>query len=247
MAQIAAPSVEALGLGARLVDEVDRHGDRARMLLDDPLDPPAVAEFLRFVVEMEDDARAALGRGLECERRDGERTLAVGRPAPGVRLARPARVDHDVVGDHERGIEADAELADQRLGLLARVLGGQLVEKSLGAGAGDGAEARGQVLARHADAVVGDGQRLLVGIERDGDDERPALDQLGPGDRLVAQFFAGVGGVGDEFADKDFPVGIDRMDHQMQQARNVGLEALGLGGFVRRGLGVGGQMGPRWQ
>ncbi len=193
---------------------------------------------------MEDDARAPLGRGLECERRDGERTLAVGRPAPRMRLARPARVDHDVVGDHEGGIEADAELADQRLGLLARVLGRQLVEKSLGAGAGDGAEARGQVLARHADSIVGDGQRLLVRVQRDGDDERPALNQFGPGDRLVAEFFAGVGGIGDEFADKDFPVGIDRMDHEMQQARNVGLEALRGRGFGRRGLGVGGQRGP---
>ena len=96
---------------------------------------------------------------------------------------------------------------------------------------------------RHADAVIGDGQRL-VGIERDGDDERPALGQFGPGDRLVAQLLAGVGGVGDELADKNFPVGIDRMDHQMQQARDVGLEALRLGCFGRRGLGVGGQMGP---
>ena len=66
-----------------------------------------------------------------------------------------AGLDHHLVGDHEGGIEADAELADQRLRLLARVLGGKLVEESLGAGPGDGAEARGQVLARHSDAVVG--------------------------------------------------------------------------------------------
>ena len=103
--------------------------------------------------------------------------------------------------------------------------------------------ARGQVLAGHADAVVGDGQRLGVRVERDGDGEgAAALDQLGPGERLVAQLLAGVGGVGDELADKDLAVGIDRMNHQMQQARNVGLEALRFRGFVRRGLGVGGQI-----
>ena len=33
---------DALGLRARLVDEVDRHGDGARMLVDDALDPPGV-------------------------------------------------------------------------------------------------------------------------------------------------------------------------------------------------------------
>ncbi len=33
------------------------------------------------------------------------------------------------------------------------------------------------------------------------------------------------------------------MDHEMQQARNVGLEALGRG-FGGRGLGVSGQVNP---
>ena len=120
---------------------------------------------------------------------------------------------------------------------LLGVLGGELVEKGLGAGAGDGAEARGQVVAGHADAVVGDGQGLGVLVERDGDGEGRAVgDELGLGDRLVAQLLAGVGGVGDEFADEDLPVGIDRMNHQMQQARNVGLEALRRRGFGGRGL-----------
>ncbi len=32
------------------------------------------------------------------------------------------------------------------------------------------------------------------------------------------------------------------MDHEVQQARNVGLEALRAGGFAGRGLGVGGQV-----
>ena len=72
-----------------------------------------------------------------------------------------------------------------------------------------------------------------------------ALGEFGPGDRLVAQLLAGVGGIGDELADENVALGIDGMNHQMQQARNVGLEALGLGCFVRRGLCVGGQVWPR--
>ncbi len=185
---------------------------------------------------MEGDARAAPGRVFEFERLNGERALAVRRPAPGFVAARPPRVDRHFVGDHEGGIEADAELADKRRGLLARILGGELVEKRLGAGAGDGAEPLRQVLARHADAVVGESQRLGVGIDRDLDREgRSVRDQLGLGDRLVAQLLAGVGGVGDELADENLAVGIDRMDHELQQARNVGLEALGRG-FAGSGL-----------
>ena len=202
-----------------------------------------LGKFLRGVIEMKGDARPALRRGLERERSDGEGALAVRRPAPGLVGPGAARVDHDLVGDHEGGIKADAELADNGGGFLARVLGRKLVQEGLGAGAGDGAEPAGQVLAGHADAVVREGQRLGVGIDRDLDRERSAvLDELGLGDRLVAQLLAGVGGVGDELADEDLAVGIDRMDHQMQQARNIGLEALRLGGLGGRGLGVGGQV-----
>ena len=95
----------------------------------------------------------------------------------------------------------------------------------------------------HADAVVRDRQRPRLGIKGDRDREgAAALDQLRFGDRLVAELLAGVCGIGDELADKNLTVGIDRMNHQMQQARNVGLEALRFRGFARRGVGVGGQV-----
>ena len=68
----------------------------------------------------------------------------------------------------------------------------------------------------------------------------PPSISSGAGERLVTQLLAGVGGVGDEFADEDVAVGIDRMHHQVQQPRNVGLETLGLGG----GVGLGGVCPP---
>ena len=192
---------------------------------------------------MKRDARSALRRVFEWQRRDGEGALAVRRPAPGLVRPGAAGVDDDLVRDHERRVEADAELADQRGGFLARVLGRELVQERLGAGAGDGAEPLGQVFAGHANAIVREGQRLGVGIDRDLDRERRAvLDQFRLGDRFVAQLLAGVGRIGNELADENLPVGIDRMDHELQQARNVGLEALGRG-FAGRGLGVGGQGG----
>ena len=118
-----------------------------------------------------------------------------------------------------------------RLGAsLSGFVGAELVEKGARAGAGDRAERVDEFLAAHADAVVGEGERLGLGIEGDLDREGPAaFDQFGLGDRLVAQLLAGVGGVGDQLAHEDVAVRIDRMDHQMQQARNVGLETLGLG------------------
>ena len=116
-----------------------------------------------------------------------------------------------------------------------------LSRNALRAGAGDGAKPAREVFAGHADAIVGEGQRFGVRIDLNSIANGVAvLDQFGPGDRFVAQLFAGVGGVGDKLADENLPVRIDRMDHEVQQARNIGLEALG-GGFAGRGLGVGGQ------
>ena len=194
---------------------------------------------------MKGDAGSAPRRVFERERRDRESALAVRRPAPGLVRPCPVRIDGDFVRDHERRVEADAELPDERGGFLAGVFRRKLVQEGLGARAGDRAKPLGQVFAGHADAVVREGQRLGVGIDRDLDRERGAvLDQFRLGDRFVAQLLAGVGRIGDELADENLPVGIDRMDHEMQQARNVGLEALRAGGFAGRGLGVGGQVNP---
>ena len=85
-----------------------------------------------------------------------------------------AGLDDDLVGDHERRIEADAELADEVGRLLAGVFGGEPVEERAGAGAGDGAERVDEFGARHADAVVAEGDRVSFGIERDLDAERLA-------------------------------------------------------------------------
>ena len=96
---------------------------------------------------------------------DSQRTPSVG-------LAGHAREDRHLVGDHERGVEADAELADQ-LGPLRRLGCFKLFEERRGAGLGDGAEVLDGALAVHADAVVGDGQR--AGVLVDGDLDLPVL------------------------------------------------------------------------
>ncbi len=72
-----------------------------------------------------------------------------------------------MVGHHEGGVEAHAELADDVGGVLPAVLLlGQLLLELEGAAAGDGAQVLLQLLLRHADAVVGDGQGAgnLVGV-----------------------------------------------------------------------------------
>ena len=84
-------------------------------LLTTSLEAVAVGEGLAFFVEVESDGGAldfAAG-GL-----DVEAGFAVGGPAPGVFFAGFAGDDFDGVGDHEGGVEAYAELADE-VGVLA--------------------------------------------------------------------------------------------------------------------------------
>ncbi len=99
------------------------------------------------------------------------------------------------------------------------------VEECLGAGTRDGAERLDHLVARHADAVVFDRQAFLFSV----DGERNArlhvvAQQRRIADGFVAQLFAGIRGVGDQFAQKHRFVGINRMHHQLQKLGDIGLE-----------------------
>ena len=74
-------------------------------------------------------------------------------------------------------------------------------------------------------AIVSAGR--LVGD--DADDEPVVAGELGPRDRLVAELVAGIGGVGDQLAQEDLAVGVDRVHHQVEEARDLGLEGVHLG------------------
>ena len=73
----------------------------------------------------------------------------------------------------------------------------------------DGAQVFHQVVAVHADAVVGDGDGLRRLVHGDGDAVVGiAGGQLRRGQRIVAQPVAGVGCVGDQLAQEDFLVAV---------------------------------------
>src|SRR5262249_6836882 len=79
-------------------------------LLDDVLGGVVAAVLGVVGLEVEGDGGArAFALGVA----EGVGAVAGGFPARGVGLAGAARDQGDLVGDHERGVEADAELADQ--------------------------------------------------------------------------------------------------------------------------------------
>ena len=189
---------------------------------DDGLEAQRLQELAGILAQMEHDRGAA---GDILGRRDAELALALGDPAPALGFAGAPAEDLDPLGDHEGGIEADAELADQ-----GQVLGGvarRFLEEGRGARARDGAEIGDQILAVHADAVVGDGERLGRGVGGDDDPELGILGgQLRPGDRQIAQPVAGVGGVGDQLAQEHRAIAVERMGDDIEQPADLGLEAV---------------------
>ena len=95
------------------------------------------------------------------------------------------------------------------------------VEKGAGAGTRDGAERLDEIVAAHADAVVGDSQRLGFGIDGDGDartgrrrrPERARRSTRSAAFRRRRRRWRSARA-------RNVAVRIDRMHHQVQQPRN---------------------------
>ena len=126
--------------------------------------------------------------------------------------------DGDVVGHHKGGVEAHAELADD-VDVLGLVLLGQVLLKLEGAALGDGAQVALQVLLAHAHAVIGDGEGAHLLVGDNGDFQLAAVHRhLVIGESLIGQLVFRIAGVGNELPQEDFLVGVDGVDHQVQQA-----------------------------
>jgi hypothetical protein len=110
------------------------------------------------------------------------------------------------------------------------VLGGiaaQLAHETLGAGARDGAEIVGQLAPAHADAVVRNGERVRRLVWRDQDlQQRVIAQKLGLREARVAQPVAGVRCVRDQLAQKDLAMLVERVDDQIENPADFGLERL---------------------
>ena len=136
-----------------------------------------------------------------------------GFPLPGLVRAVGLGDDGDLVGHHEGGVEADAELADDVDVLVLVVL-----LKVQGAGVGDGAQVLFQLRFGHADAVILHGEDAVFLVAGDQDAEIALVHAHGGvGQALIIQLVDGVRGVGDQLPQENFLVGVDGVDHHIHQ------------------------------
>ena len=203
------------------VVKLDRERYEGAVALEDFLDLPVGGIVAAVVFELDDDlgTTAEIGDFLDLVT---ARTVA-GPDVAGLAGAPRFRVNFDGLRDHERGIETDAELADE-VGVLGAVLAEGLQEL-LGAGVGDGAEVFDELVARHADAVVLNRERLGLVVGGEADLELGlVVKNVLLGDLGVAEFFEGVGGVGHQLTDEDFLLRVEGVDDDIEQLLDLGLE-----------------------
>ena len=192
--------------------------------------PPPVLFVGRLEVQHHGGAGLRPRRVVECV---GAVTRRL--PADGLVAAGTAGGQGDPVRDHERRVEADAELPDQvRGGGLGPLAAGGLLRLQRGeefpaAGARDGADVPHHLVASHPDAVVGDGEgsRLPVGVEPNI--EVALREEARVRQPLDPQPVQGVGAVRNELAEEDVLLGIERVNHQVQELLYFGGERVLLG------------------
>ena len=185
-----------------------------------------VVGLLGVLLEGHDDGGAGLGAVGGVVGGNGlDRVALHAVRDPAVALVRAVRAadDGDLARHHEGGVEAHAKAADDVHGVALGLGVGGL--ELLGAGVGDGAEVLLELLCRHADAVVGDrdGSGVLVKGHVDGE---VCLVHLHGAVReaLEVELVDGVRGVGDQLAEEDLAVGVDGVDHEVEELLALCLE-----------------------
>ena len=154
---------------------------------------------------------------------------AVTHPAHALRGGQTgaAAFDGNLVGDDKAGVKTHAELADQLrvIFLVARELGHEVA----GAAFGNRAEVVDGFLLRQADAVVGNRQGFGGGVKAHAHFQfSVAFINARVVQRLEAQLVASVRSVGDQLAQENFRVGVQRVRDELEQLGDFGLKRMGL-------------------
>ena len=177
--------------------QIDGHAHIPAIALQHLAHPVRIQKFLFLVQDVQRDGGAAL-RARAVPHFKGHAVLAL--PMHGSRPLLPGMgFDGHLIRRHKRGIEAQAEMADN----AALIVAGVIFEEFLGAGKGHLVDVFFHFLRRHADAVIGKTQLARFFIHRHGDAQilaRFALEHFVFGHCVAA--------VADHFADENILIGI---------------------------------------
>merc|ERR1719225_2006799 len=190
----------------------DGVADELRVLLDDLLDL-LLLEVLGLVLLHLEDNLGAAAQGLPAVGLDGEGPTSRGLPDV-LLVVVVLGGDGDLVSNQVGGVETHAELTNH--GYVSP--GRESLHEGLGPGLGDGPEVVDHVSLGHANTGVNDGEGIGIRVRDDLDEEFLLVVQLaGISEGLVPDLVQGIGGVGDQFSEENFFVGVEGVDDQAHQ------------------------------
>src|SRR5262249_33435910 len=136
-----------------------------------------------------------------------------------------------------------AELTDQlgRRGLPLALA--QRVQELLGAGARDGADVLDDLVAGHAHSVVVDAERPRRRVGLQANLQLAGGQEVAAGDGFEPELVERVRGIRDQLAEEDVLVGVEGVDHEVQQLPDLRLELAALCGRAHTDI-VAGADGP---
>ena len=220
-----------LGLIPLHFRQLHGNGDVIGVFFDDAPDPVRLKELARVRLQVQGDGGAPLGA-----RARGKLVIGLprGTPAPGFGLPSPARLHRNTISHDEGRVEAHPKLANE-LGVLLLITG-ELLEKPGRAGARDRTQVLDQLLPIHADAIVLNGEGSGVLIEGQANAQITVFaEPLGVAQGLEAELIHRIRGVRDQLSKKYLSVGVERVNHQLEELLGLGLKAAGFrsaGGLV---------------
>ena len=229
LGRIVVASVLGLGLLAMLGNHhLDGVAHVVAVLLDQVLEAPlgqvgikALAVFAALVLADRQNNIGTVGGALGGL--DGVALKAVALPHVGFVRTKSAAHNAHTARYHEGRVKAHAKLADDIhiVALTFGVLGLEL----LAAGMGNGTQVLLQLLGSHANAVIRNGKRTIVLVKGDADGKIGTVDvYVIIRKALEVELVHSVGSVGDKLAQEDLFIGIDGVNHQIEQLFALCLE-----------------------
>ena len=219
------------GLKTLLVLDVhaDRPADIVGVFLHQRLDLPdlqigSVNLVVRVFLDVHDDIGPD---GVAVTGRDGVAVRALAVPFHALGLAELAGDHGHLIGDHERGVKAHAELSDDGEILILCLFAVHFALELEGTALGDDAEVVLRFRHGHADAVIahGDGTGILVQDDVDPEIVTVQTHRI-VREGQIAELIDCVGCVGNNLAQENLFIRVDRIDHQVEKTLGFCLELL---------------------
>ena len=196
------------------VGEVDRVREGREILVEYFGQLVLFKELLRVFGEVHRDIRTAV---LKLGVTDRKRHAVGGFPVYALGARNEGeRVDFDLVGDHERGVKTETEVADN---LVCVGFSFIFLNEVLGTGKSDLVYIFVDFFRGHADAVIGDRERARVLVENDLDLPLRVVLYLCFADvRELTKLADSVAGVGNDFSDENI---LFRVEPLLKKKKNI--------------------------